>query len=79
MSKYVYVMSPWNHTEIRGHLKFVNESLTNYITLAIKLIPAFRILYIGNGKTCLTGKSSLEIKTETIEECTSPFGSFMKF
>lgn len=79
MSKYVYVMSPWNHTEIRGHLKFVNESLTNYITLTIKLIPAFRIFDICDRKTCLTGKGCLQIKTETIEECTSPFGSFMKF
>lgn len=71
-------MSPWNHTEISGHIKFVNDSLTNYIILIIKLIPAFGILDIRDGKTCLIGERSLEVKTQTIEERASPFGGFMK-
>lgn len=78
MCKDVYMMSPWNHTEVSRHIKFVNGSLTNYITLIIKLIPAFGVFDISDGKTGLTGESSLEVKTQAIEECTSPFGSFMK-
>lgn len=72
------MMSPRNYAEIRRHLKFVNNLLTNYILLIIKFIPPLGILDIGDGKTCLTGESSLEVKTQTVEERGSPFGSFVK-
>lgn len=52
--------------------------MTNYIILIIKLIPPFGILDIGNGKTCLAGKSRLEVKAKAIEKCASPFGCLMK-
>lgn len=72
------MMSPRNYAEISRHLKFVNNLLTNYILLIIKFIPPLGILDISDGKTCLTGESSLEVKTQTVEECGSPFGSFVK-
>ena len=46
-SKDVYVMPPRNHAEISRHIKFVNDSLTNYILLIIKFIPSFGIFYIN--------------------------------
>ena len=46
------MMSPRNYAEISRHLKFVNNLLTNYILLIIKLIPPLGILDIGDGKTC---------------------------
>lgn len=56
------MMPPWNHAEIRRHFKFVNDPLTNYILLIIKLVLSFRILDVSDGEASLIGKSCLEIK-----------------
>lgn len=66
------------YRRIKFKFKFVNNLLTNYILLIIKLIPALGILDVSNGKACLTGESRFEVKTETIEERTSPFCRLMK-
>ena len=73
------MVSPRNHAKVFWHFKFVNDSLTNYIVLIIKLIPSFCILDVGDGKTGLSGECGLEVEAQTIEERASPFGCFVKF